>query len=204
MGFSAWSNAHASDKTTNGDANRKRNSGGASRRPPTASVVCENRRKSFAVDKRRRNATLKHARYVIGENPVTGFAFGLFVLIVIAAVLGPYIVPYDPLASDTTASLQGPSAKHWFGTDQLGRDVFSRVIVGARDILTIAPLATVISTIVGTALTTAFFPVSTTPVLFFSIMILQGISEIIKRIAFLAGHIDAGAIGKPATPTLAE
>ena len=50
-------------------------------------------------------ATLKHARYVIGENPVTGFAFGLFVLIVFAAVLGPYIVPYDPLASNTAMSL---------------------------------------------------------------------------------------------------
>ena len=45
-----------------------------------------------------------------------------------------------------------PSAEHWFGTDQLGRDVFSRVIVGARDILTVAPLATLISTVVGTAL----------------------------------------------------
>ena len=73
-------------------------------------------------------ATLKHARYVIGENPVTGFAFGLFVLIVFAAVLGPYIVPYDPLASNTAMSLKPPSRAHWFGTDQLGRDVFSRVI----------------------------------------------------------------------------
>src|SRR6478672_12110697 len=77
-------------------------------------------------------ATLKHARYVIGENPVTGFAFGLFVLIVIGALLGPHIVPYDPLASDTTASLKAPSRAHWFGTDQLGRDVFSRVVSATR------------------------------------------------------------------------
>jgi peptide/nickel transport system permease protein len=73
-----------------------------------------------------------HARYVIGENRVTGFAFGLFILIVLAALFGPYIVPYDPLASDTAATLQAPSAKHWFGTDQIGRDVFSRVIVATR------------------------------------------------------------------------
>ena len=46
-------------------------------------------------------ATFKHARYVIGENRVTGFSFALFALIVLAAVLGPHIVPYDPLASDT-------------------------------------------------------------------------------------------------------
>ena len=46
-------------------------------------------------------ALFRHGRYVIGENRVTGFAFGLFLLIVIAAVLGPYVVPYDPLASNT-------------------------------------------------------------------------------------------------------
>jgi peptide/nickel transport system permease protein len=75
---------------------------------------------------------LRHSRYVIGENRVTGFAFGLFILIVLAAIFGPYLVPYDPLASDTKAALQPPSAAHWFGTDQLGRDVFSRVIVATR------------------------------------------------------------------------
>src|SRR5215203_4659596 len=74
----------------------------------------------------------RHGRYVIAENAVTGFAFGLFLLIVLAAVLGPTIVPYDPLASDTLAALQSPSWKHWFGTDQLGRDVFSRVVVATR------------------------------------------------------------------------
>ena len=77
-------------------------------------------------------ATLRHARYVISENPVTGVAFGLFVLIVLAALLGPSLVPYDPLASNTDAALKPPSVQHWFGTDQLGRDVFSRVIVAAQ------------------------------------------------------------------------
>ena len=77
-------------------------------------------------------ATFRHARYVISENPVTGVAFGLFVLIVLAAVLGPALVPYDPLASNTDAALKPPSVQHWFGTDQLGRDVFSRVVVAAQ------------------------------------------------------------------------
>src|SRR3989440_1631958 len=77
-------------------------------------------------------ATLQHARYVFGENPVTGVAFALFVLIVAAALFGPWIVPYDPLASDTAAALKPPTAQHWFGTDQLGRDVFSRVVVATR------------------------------------------------------------------------
>ncbi len=77
-------------------------------------------------------AILRHAQYVIRENKVTGFAFGLFLLILLAALIGPYIVPHDPLASNTSAALQGPSATYWFGTDQLGRDVFSRVIVATR------------------------------------------------------------------------
>jgi peptide/nickel transport system permease protein len=77
-------------------------------------------------------ALIKHSRYVIGENPVTGFAFALFVLIVLAAILGPHIVPYDPLASDTAESLKPPNIHHWFGTDQLGRDIFSRVVVATR------------------------------------------------------------------------
>src|SRR5499427_1312237 len=76
--------------------------------------------------------TMRHARYVIGENPVTGLAFALFVLIVLVALFGPALVPYDPLASDTVTALKPPSAAHWFGTDQLGRDIFSRVVVATR------------------------------------------------------------------------
>src|SRR5260370_39631442 len=77
-------------------------------------------------------AIFEHTRYVLGENCVTAFAFGLLVVIVFAALFGPYVVPHDPLASDTAAALKPPSAAHWFGTDQLGRDIFSRVIVATR------------------------------------------------------------------------
>ena len=75
---------------------------------------------------------LRHSRYVLAQNHVTGLAFALFLLIVLAAVFGPQIAPYDPLASNTAQALKPPSAQHWFGTDQLGRDVFSRVIVATR------------------------------------------------------------------------
>ena len=83
-------------------------------------------------------ASLRHARYIVSENPVTAVAFALFVLIVFAAVLGPHVVPYDPLASDTASALKPPSRTHWFGTDQLGRDVFSRVIFGSQLSLVVA------------------------------------------------------------------
>ena len=90
------------------------------------------------VRKSRFSETLSHARHVIGENPVTGLSFALLLVLVICAIFGPYIVPHDPLASDTAAKLTPPSAKHWFGTDQLGRDIFSRVVVAARLDLAIA------------------------------------------------------------------
>ena len=75
---------------------------------------------------------LRHSRHVLAENPVTGFAFALFLLILLAALFGPQLAPYDPLASNTAQTLKPPNAQHWFGTDQLGRDVFSRVIVATR------------------------------------------------------------------------
>ena len=82
------------------------------------------------------------------------FVIGLIIVLfwVFCAIFGLNVVPYDPFADDMLNALQPPTADHWFGTDQLGRDVFSRVIAGARDILTIAPLATILSTVLGTAL----------------------------------------------------
>ena len=84
------------------------------------------------VETKPNSSIFSHARYVLSDNPVTGLSFGLFVIIAVIALIGPYVVPYDPLASDTSATLQPPSLKHWFGTDQLGRDIFSRVIVATR------------------------------------------------------------------------
>jgi peptide/nickel transport system permease protein len=92
---------------------------------------------------------LAHARYVVSENPVTGLSFGVFVLIVLAAILGPSLVPYDPLASNTAAALQPPSAEHWFGTDQLGRDIFSRVVVATRLDLGIAVASVALVFVLG-------------------------------------------------------
>jgi peptide/nickel transport system permease protein len=57
-------------------------------------------------------SVVKHAIYVIGENPVTGLAFGLFLLIAVCAIFGPLVVPYDPLATNTDAAYQAPSAAH--------------------------------------------------------------------------------------------
>lgn len=71
---------------------------------------------------------------------------------ILCAVFGPVFIPYDPLGAEVLEKLKGPSGDHWFGTDRLGRDVFSRVVAGSRDILAVAPAATVVGTAAGTAL----------------------------------------------------
>ena len=92
---------------------------------------------------------LRHARYVLSENPVTAFAFGLFAMFLLAAILGPLIAPFDPLATNTSLALKPPSAAHWFGTDQLGRDIFSRVLVATRIDLTIAFASVILASLLG-------------------------------------------------------
>lgn len=96
-------------------------------------------------------AFFRHARYVFGENPVTAAALALFGMLVILAVIGPSIAPYDPLASNTTTALQPPSRAHWFGTDQVGRDILSRVVVAARLDLVIALAAVALSFAIGSS-----------------------------------------------------
>lgn len=78
--------------------------------------------------------------------------FGLFVIIVliIIAIIGPFITPYDPNEQILLDKSQTPSAAHWFGTDNLGRDIFSRVIVGTRISLFVGVAAVAFSLILGT------------------------------------------------------
>ena len=75
---------------------------------------------------------LGHARHVLTENPVTLAAFVLLLAFVLLAVLGPALAPYDPLQSHAARKLEAPSRQHWFGTDQVGRDILSRVMVATR------------------------------------------------------------------------
>jgi peptide/nickel transport system permease protein len=95
-------------------------------------------------------AIARHAGYVLSENPVTGLAFAIFLLFALCAVLGPDLAPYDPLASDTAAALTGPSAAHWFGTDQLGRDIFSRILFATHLDLGIAFASVALAFGIGT------------------------------------------------------
>lgn len=88
-------------------------------------------------------------RYILLENRLHGLAFLLFGLLMFAAVFGPMLAPHNPLATNPQEALMPPSAQYWFGTDQLGRDVFSRVLVATRLDMFIAFAAVGLSCTVG-------------------------------------------------------
>ena len=93
-----------------------------------------------------------HFRYVMTSNPVTFLAFVLLAGMIVVALFGPSLVPYDPLATLSDKALKPPSREHWFGTDQLGRDVFSRVVVATRLDLLISVSAVALSFVCGAAM----------------------------------------------------
>ena len=77
---------------------------------------------------------------------------GVILIFILAALIGPYLAPYDFLAQDINAALQGPSADHWLGTDELGRDIFSRLLYGARTAAIVALTTTAVSLFIGIAI----------------------------------------------------
>jgi peptide/nickel transport system permease protein len=82
------------------------------------------------------------------------FLVGAVILVfwISCALIGYHVVPYTPFEQDLLHTNTAPSTKHWFGTDQIGRDVFSRVITGVRVVLVVSFLATVLGTALGTLL----------------------------------------------------
>jgi peptide/nickel transport system permease protein len=89
---------------------------------------------------------------VLARSPTFLIGCALVGIWVICAIFGNLIAPQNPQFPDVLNKLVGPSGEHLFGTDRLGRDVLSRVIVGARSVLVIAPVATLLGTVVGTAI----------------------------------------------------
>jgi peptide/nickel transport system permease protein len=111
---------------------------------PTTTVAVPTRPDQARVARRERlRLLLRSPTFVIGC-----VVFGAWV---VCALFGSLIAPQDPQFPDVLNKLAPPSSEHLFGSDRLGRDVLSRVIVGARSVLIIAPLATLLGTIVGTA-----------------------------------------------------
>lgn len=85
-------------------------------------------------------------------NPISAFALIVVIVLAVVAVIGPAIAPYDPLRPDFRRIAEPPSAQHWLGTDQNGRDILSRIIHGTRISVSIGVAAVLLGLAVGTTM----------------------------------------------------
>ena len=127
-------------------------------------------------------------RYFRHPGFVTGFA--ILVLMTLVAVFAPLIAPYSPTATDLANTLAHPSAAHWLGTDQFGRDVVSRLIWGTSISLEVAVSVMVISVLIGGTLGAAagFFEGWTSRVLVAFIDILLAFPGFLLALALVAAR----------------
>ncbi len=112
--------------------------------PPPVSTISL----GAAPDRGQRLLVLVRSLY---SKPVSGVGTTIFIVFLLLAILGPWIAPYGENEQIFADLRQPPSSAHWMGTDTLGRDVFSRVVLGAREILVVTGLGTLLSVITGTA-----------------------------------------------------
>lgn len=94
-------------------------------------------------------AEFKRIMKQMRKNKMAMLGLIIFLIELILLVLAPVIIPYDYTAMDIMAIQQGPSAQHWFGTDELGRDILSRILYGGRYSVTMGLISVAISTTVG-------------------------------------------------------
>ena len=97
-------------------------------------------------------AEFKRIMKQMRKNKMAMLGLIIFLIELILLVLAPLIIPYDYTAMDIMAIQQGPSAQHWFGTDELGRDIFSRLLYGGRYSVTMGLISVAISTTIGMAI----------------------------------------------------
>ena len=155
---------------------------------------------------------------LLRRNPAFILGTVLVTIWVFAAIFGEFLVPIKPEELDFMATDMGPSSAHWFGTDALGRDVFSRVVVGSRPIIVMAFCATILGTVVGTTigLLTGFFKgkfdlivmrildaISALPVLILALLALAavgGSSEVVT--IFIIGFVFSPIIARTVRATV--
>jgi ABC transporter, permease protein len=107
---------------------------------------------NFIQSLKPRIKSLRESLYLIARNKLSLTALIILVLLIVGALLAPYIIPYPEDLADATHTqikLQAPSLEHLMGTDELGRDIFSRVVYGARVSLSAALAAVGLSLVIG-------------------------------------------------------
>jgi len=95
---------------------------------------------------------LRHILYLIRRSPLSILGITLFSVFLLLAILAPYIVPYDPFKINLSGAFQRPNIEHLFGTDEMGRDILSRILWGCRISLRVGTTVVLISLCIGTIL----------------------------------------------------
>lgn len=90
--------------------------------------------------------------YILRKNQLTVIGCIIVLIVILSAILAPVLAPYDPIAINIPSRLQAPGMQHWFGTDELGRDIFSRVLYGCRLSLQTGLSIVLLAAVTGTAI----------------------------------------------------
>ena len=113
-------------------------------------IIEESITEESKLDKKYSKSSLyKDAWRRLVRNKLAMIGLAIVIIMALIAILAPYIAPYDPIHREKTASQEGPSAAHWFGTDILGRDIFSRVLYGTQISMLVGVVAVSISLVIG-------------------------------------------------------
>ena len=104
-----------------------------------------------SASRAQRSSARRERLLLLVKRPAFLIGAGVMLFWIACAILGERITPYDPY-NGFSLGRQPPSAEHLFGTDRIGRDVLSRVMVGSRDVLIVAPLAALLGVFIGTSL----------------------------------------------------
>lgn len=144
---------------------------------------------SFAQDVmvRKQSSFFKDVVRTFGQNKVAVVSLITLSVLIFLVVLGPYMTPYDYFSNDYTAVNEPPNAQHWFGTDTLGRDLWTRVWMGGRVSLLIAILATIIPYAIGMMIggISGYFGGKVDMIIMRMIDILMGIPDLIYMILLM-------------------
>lgn len=122
------------------------------------------------------------------RKPPAAIGAVLTIMTVLASVFAPYLTPYDPIALNVIDRLQGPSAAHWLGTDELGRDILTRILYGARVSLKVGVISIAIAVAVGVplGLASAYFRGFTDTVIMRTMDALAAFPAILLALAIVA------------------
>lgn len=100
--------------------------------------------------RRKKQSNLSMIWHRLMQDKVAVAGLIVMLLLLLVSIFAPLLAPYDPFAMDLAAMKQGPSAAHWFGTDSMGRDIFSRILYGGRYSLALGFIGSVFTALIGT------------------------------------------------------